>query len=108
MIWSHIGARMHLLAQNLVLPQELYSPLSVFDGIGLAGLKSRATVFLLAYAALSVFVFYYFSLSLLSVYRSVLWGCGLWTDRCSSLSPCLALPTSFNNNNNHNNKVPNS
>ena len=52
-----------------------------FDGVGLADFKSRANVFLLASAALYIFVFYYFPLSLLSVYMLVLWGWGLWTDR---------------------------
>ena len=41
---------------------------------GLVGFKSRANDFL------TLFVFYYFSLSLLSLYRLVLWGWGLWTD----------------------------
>ena len=46
-------------------------------------------------------IFYYFSLSLLSVTRLVLWGWGVWTDRVFiTLSLSLALPTSFNNNNN--------
>ena len=53
----------------------------VFDGVELAGFKSRANVFLLALAAPSMFVFYYFSISLLSAYRLVLWGWGLWPDR---------------------------
>ena len=39
----------------------------VFDGVGLAGFKSRANVFLLAEAAASLIVFYYFSLSFLPV-----------------------------------------
>ena len=48
-------------------------------------------------------VFYYFSLSLLSVYRLVLCGLGLRTDMVYiSLSLSLALPTFLNNNtNNH-------
>ena len=43
----------------------------------------------------------YFSVSLLSVYRLVLWGWGLWTDRVyTTLSqPCTAWL--FNNNNNY-------
>ena len=49
-------------------------------------------------------VFYSFSLSLLSVYRLVLWVWGLRTDRVYiTLSLSLALPTSFHNNNNNNN-----
>ena len=45
-------------------------------------------------------VFYYFSLSLLSVYRLVLWGWGLHPDGCISLALSLAPPTYFINNNN--------
>ena len=52
----------------------------VLDGVGLASFNSRANDFF-GKAALSLFVFYYFSLSLLSVYRLVSWGCSLWTDR---------------------------
>ena len=40
-----------------------------------------------------------FSLSLISVYRLVLWSWGLWTDRVY-ITLSLALPTFFNNNNN--------
>ena len=56
--------------------------------VGLSGFKSRANAFLV----FPTIVFYYFSLSLLSVYRLVLWGWGLWTDRVSiTLSqPCTA------------------
>ena len=76
----------------------------VFDGVGLAGFKSRANPSLLASAAhIPTIVFYFFSLSLLSLYRLVLWGWGLRTDRVyATLSqPCTA--DLFNNNNNNNN-----
>ena len=53
---------------------ELAEP--VFDGVELADFKNRAYAFLLTSAALSLS----FSL-LLPVYRLVLWGWGLWTDR---------------------------
>ena len=46
-------------------------------------------------------VFYYFSISLLPVYRLVLWGWGFGLIGCISLSLSLALPKSFNNNNNN-------
>ena len=65
---------------SVSLWNDLANP--VFHGVGLAGFKSRANAFLLAYAALSLLhiVFYYFSLSLISVYRLVLWGWGLRTE----------------------------
>ena len=76
--------------QNLAVPQNYYSRLSVlwndladpiFDGVGLAGFKSRANDFLLASAALSLLLSSpLFSASLFSVYRLVLWGWGLLTD----------------------------
>ena len=58
----------------------------VFNGVGLAGSKGRANAFLLAYAAnknglAGNLTFYYFYLSLLSVYRLVFWGCGLRANR---------------------------
>ena len=59
--------------QDLAVPRNLY-PLSeslqndltdpAFDGVGLAGFKSRVDAFLFAKAALSLFVFNYFSLCL--------------------------------------------
>ena len=71
---------------------------SVFDGVGLVGFKSRANIFSLAYAALSLFVFYY-SHSFLSV--CCYCGAGVFgLRRCRSLCPSLALHPSFNNNNN--------
>ena len=52
---------------------DLADPL--FDGVGLAGFKYRANAFLLALAALSLFVFYYFYPSrLYSVSMLGLWG----------------------------------
>ena len=42
-----------------------------------------------------------FSLSLLSIYRLVLWAGVFGLIGCTSLSLSLALPTFFNNNNNH-------
>ena len=48
-------------------------------------------------------VFYYFFISILSVYRLVLWGWGLRTDRVYiTLSLSLALPTFFIDDNNNN------
>ena len=63
-LWSHIGILMRLLAAE---PRSttglLFTSLwpverSVFDGVGLAGFKSRADAYLFALAALSFFVFY--------------------------------------------------
>ena len=101
----------HLFAsspQNLAVPQDLSSQcpcgtilLTLYSIMrGLAGFKSRANDYLLPWLALSPFVFYYLFLSLLSVYRLVLWSWGLWNDMFISLSPSLALWTYFNNNNN--------
>ena len=52
MLWSHIGVVMHLLAAEplstpgfLFFPQCNYLADPVFDGVGLAGFKSRANVF---------------------------------------------------------------
>ena len=50
---------------------------------------------------------YYFPLFLLSVYRLVLWGWGLRTDRVNITSSLSALATSFNNNNNNDNHLHN-
>ena len=64
----------------------------VFVGVGLA--KSSAMFF---YWLIPTIVFYYFSLSLPSVYRLVLLGWGLRTDREYTLSLSLAQPTFLNN-----------
>ena len=70
--------RMTFISFSVSQWNDLADP--VFDGVGPAGFKSRASLSL-AWAALALFVFYYVSLSLLCVYRLVLWGWCLWTDR---------------------------
>ena len=90
-LWSHIGTLMHRLAAEpcskagLLFPSRcpsgtiLLTPFSmVFDWR-----VSRAGPMLLYWPNCSIptIVFYSFSLSLLSVYRLVLWGWGLRTDR---------------------------
>ena len=48
---------------------------SVFDGVGLAGFKSRAYAFFIGLSfSIPTIVFYYFSISVLPVYRLVLRG----------------------------------
>ena len=72
---------------------------SVFDGVGLAGFKSRANAFLLARSALSFWSIT--GLSFSSFHGLVVWGWGLWTDRVSSLLPALhsGLQNNYDNNN---------
>ena len=87
---------------SVSLLNDLADP--VINGVGLMGFKIRASAFLLASCSIPTIVFYYFPLSLLSVYRLVLWGWGLRTDGVYNnvyitLSQ-LALAISFNNNKN--------
>ena len=86
----------------VALSVSLWSNLSdhVFDGVGLAGFKSRANTFLLARSALS-FVSPTILSSSSSFHGLVVWGWGLWTDRVFSLSPGLARRTLGSNNNNN-------
>ena len=60
---------------------------SVFEGVGLAGFKSRANAFLLAFT----FRLLLLSVSLLSFYGLVSWSWGLWTDRelIALSQPCI-------------------
>ena len=83
---------------SVSLENDLANP--VLDGVGLAGF------FIGLSCSFTTIVFYYFSLSLLSVHRLVLRGSVLRTDKvyCISLSHSFALPTFFNNNNNNNNE----
>ena len=84
---------------SVSLWNDLANP--VFDGVGLAGFKSSANDFFIGPScSILTIVLYSFSLSLLSVYRLVLWGWGLRTDRVyiTLSQPCTAH--FFNNNNN--------
>ena len=67
----------------------------VFDGVGLAGFKSWANAFFIGLScSIPTIVFNYFSISLLPVYRLVLWGWSLRTDRAyiyiTLSQPCIA------------------
>ena len=112
-LWSmHIGTLMHRVTAEpcstagLLFPSRcpsgtiLLTPYSmVWDWR-----VSRAGPILLywpklLYPAIPTIVFYYFSFSLLSVYRLVLWGWGFRLIGCTSLSLILALPTFFNDDN---------
>ena len=73
---------------------------TVFDGVGLAGFKSRANAFLLTLSALSFLSPTILSFS--SFHGLVVWGWGLWTDRVFSLYPGLAQLTPNDDNNNNN------
>ena len=77
---------------NLSVPQDLWSDLCnpVFDGVRLAGFKSR--VFFIS-GFLSLCLQFFFSVS--SFHVLVMWGWGPRIDRESSLSPGLAVPTLF-------------
>ena len=77
---------------------SLWNDLSdpVFDGVELAGFKSRANVLMLAWSALFLSPTV---LSFSSFHGLVVWGWGLWTDRVFSHSPGLAQWTPNNNNN---------
>ena len=57
------------ISLSVSLWNDLANP--VFDGVGLAGFKSRANAFLLVSCSIPTIVFYSFSLSLPSVYRLV-------------------------------------
>ena len=79
----------------ILLSVSLWNDLAnpVFDGVGLAGFKSRANAFFIGLGcSIPAIIFYSFSLSLLSVYRLVLWGWGLRTDRVyiTLSQPCTA------------------
>ena len=89
------------MSQNLcaiigVLWNDLSDPM--FDGVELAGFKSRANVFLLARSALSFLTPTIVSFS--SFHGLVVCGWGLWTGGVFSLSPGLAQRTPNDNNNN--------
>ena len=86
--WSHIGILTPGITSQygrtfVPLSVSLWNDLSdpIFDGVGMAGLTSRECFFIGPSWSIPTLVFYYFSFSLLPVYRLVLWGWGLRTDR---------------------------
>ena len=89
------------LLQNLATPQDFCSPLSVplewscwphVRWCGTGGFQERGQCFIIALScSIPTIVFYYFSLSLLPVYRLVLWGWGLRADRVYCNHPLSAL-----------------
>ena len=95
------GRTQQYLRTIIPLSVSLWNYLSdpLFDGVGLGGFKSRASAFLLAqllthFLSPADFPFFFF--------HSMGWYCGAGVFRpigCLSLSPSLALPTFFNNNN---------
>ena len=91
----------------VLLSRSLWNDLAdpVFDGVGLAGFKSRAIFYwpklLHPYYSLLVFFIFLFFLSKGWYCRTGVFG----LIGCISLSLSLALPTSFNNNNNNNNST---
>ena len=97
---------------NLIVYRRCFIPHSVslwnvlgdivFDGVGLAGFKSRVNASLLAWAALFFFVFHYF-LFLFLPFIGWLWGgWSLRTHWMTAFSPSLAMITLINNYNNNN------
>ena len=85
---------------SVSLWNDLVDP--VFDGVGLAGFKSRSNAFSFSLLLL-LFCLQLFSISLLFFYRLVLRCWGLRTDRVSIFlsRPCIA--DLFNDNNNKRN-----
>ena len=106
-LWLLIGTRSRLLVVGLLSIAEacahsvsLWNHLSdpVFDGVGLAGFKSRANAFLLSCSALSFFISYYF------IFFSLPWvgcvGIGVFgLIKCSHSLPALHSGLQNNNNN---------
>ena len=103
-LWSRYYGSSSL--RNLAVPQDLYSSLSVsvyladpvLDGLGLASFKSRANAIFYWHKLLYPFLSSNFPFLF---FVSICWYCGAGVFAligCRSLSPTLALPTSFNNN----------
>ena len=84
-------ARRTFITLSVSLWNDLAHP--VFDGVGLAGFQEQGQCFFYWLScSITTIVFYYFPLSLPSVYRLVLWGWGLRTDTVyiTLSQPCTA------------------
>ena len=104
--WSHVGTLMHRLAAEpystagLLFPSRCPSGTIFLTRIRWCGTgrfqEQCQRFFSVISCSIPTIVFYSFSLSLLSIYRLVLWGWGLRTDySVTSLFLSLALPTFF-------------
>ena len=97
-LWSHIGTLMHRLAAELCSTAEfLFHSLCPSGTILLTPYSNvwdwRGQCFFICLScSIPTIVFYCFSLSLISVYRLVLWGWGLRTDivYITLSQPCTA------------------
>ena len=102
--------------QNFAVRQDHYSPLSgpaelscwpCVRWCGTGGFEEHSQCIFIGLSCSIPFCRLYFFFSLLSVYSLVLWGGVFGLIAYRSLSPNLALLTSFNNNNNNNNNNKN-
>ena len=95
--------------QNLAVQKDFYYPIIVVSlwRILLTSFsmvwdwrvsRTKPMHFIGRSCSIPTIVFYYFSLSLLSIYRLVLWGWVFGLIGCMSLSLSLSLPTFYNNN----------
>ena len=101
-LWSHIGTLMHRLSAEPCSTAYFYSLLGVplerscytrIRWCGTDGFKDQGQCFFIGLScSIPTIVFYSFSISLLSVYRLLLWGWGLQTDRVHTtlFQPCTA------------------
>ena len=101
-LWLHIGTLRTSSLQNLEVQQDFYSLFGVplerscklrFRWCGTGGFQEQGQCFFIGLSySIPTIVFYSLSLSLLSVYRLVLWGWGLRTDRVyiTLSQPCTA------------------
>ena len=101
-LWSHIGTLIHRLAAEpwstagLLFPFRCPSRTSLltpFSMVWDSGFQGQGQCFFIGLScSIPTIVFYSLSISLLSVYRLVLWGWGLRTDRVyiTLSQPCTA------------------
>ena len=114
-LWSHIGSLMlffaaeHRSTAGPLFPSQCPSGMILLTPYSMVWdwRVSRAKPMLFCWPKLLYLyiVFYYFSIFLLSVYRLVLGGWGLRTDRVYITLSAFALPNFLNNNNNNNNVI---
>ena len=107
-LWSHIGAYSPPCCRTSHYGITFFIPISVplwndhadpvFDGVGMAGLRAGKILFYWPELLTPFFTSTVFPFCSLFLYVGMVGLIGLIG--CESLSPSLAMPTSFNNNNN--------